>query len=79
MATLWGAEQIGEKSKVGSIEPGKYADLLVVDKDYMTIPEDQIGTIKPVMTVLEGKIVYQAGKGEEVAPLVGTEGAAPNR
>lgn len=79
MATLWGAEQIGEKKKVGSIEAGKYADLLVVDKDYMTIPEDQINTIKPVMTMLEGKIVYQAGKGQEVAPLVGTEGAAPNR
>jgi predicted amidohydrolase YtcJ len=75
MASLWGAEQIGEKKRLGSIEPGKYADLVVIDKDYMTIPEDQIGTIKPVMTLLEGKIVYEAGKGEVIAPLVSSEGA----
>ena len=74
MATLWGAEEIGEQAKLGSIEPGKYADLLVVDKDYMTVPEDQIHTVKPLMTVLEGKIVYEAGKGQEVVPLFVTGG-----
>jgi hypothetical protein len=41
----------------------------------MTIPEDQIGTIKPLMTVLQGKTVYEAGKGDVVAPLVSAQGA----
>ena len=69
MATLWGAEQLHEQERLGSVEPGKYADLVVVSKDYMTVPEDEIGTIIPVMTILNGKIVYEAGKSMEVERL----------
>ncbi len=78
MATLWGAEQIGEKKKFGSIEPGKYADLLIVDKDYMTTPPDQIGTIKPVMTILGGNITFDSSKDAAVMGLSGGD-MAPNR
>ena len=57
--TIWGAYlQFSEKSK-GSIEPGKLADLVVLDRDYLTCPEDQIKDIQPLMTILEGKIVYE--------------------
>ncbi|OFV94701.1 MAG: hypothetical protein A3H94_06020 [Acidobacteria bacterium RIFCSPLOWO2_02_FULL_60_20] len=44
--------------KVGSLEAGKYADLVVLDKDYMTIPEEQVETIRPQLTMLGGKIVF---------------------
>lgn len=50
--------QFNEKDR-GSIEPGKLADLVVVDHDYLQCPEDQIRQIRPVMTILDGKIVYR--------------------
>ncbi len=46
---------------LGSIQPGKLADLVVLDRDYLTIPADQIKDIKPVMTMVGGRIVYDAG------------------
>jgi len=43
---------------LGSIAPGKLADLVVMDRDYLTIPADQIKDIKPVMTFVGGKMAY---------------------
>jgi predicted amidohydrolase YtcJ len=45
---------------LGSIAPGKLADLLVLDRDYLTVPADQIKDIKPVMTFVGGKMAYSA-------------------
>jgi len=49
-----------QESNLGSIEPGKYADLLVLDRDYFSVPAAQIKDIKPVMTMVGGRIVYRA-------------------
>jgi predicted amidohydrolase YtcJ len=49
-----------QEDNLGSIQPGKLADLVVLDRDYLTIPADQIKDIKPVMTVVGGRIVYDA-------------------
>jgi predicted amidohydrolase YtcJ len=48
------------EDKIGTLEAGKYADLVVLDRDYMTIPVDDIYQIQPVMTILAGEVVYQA-------------------
>jgi len=48
-----------QEDNLGSIQPGKLADLLVLDRDYLTIPADQIKDIKPVMTMVGGRIVGQ--------------------
>jgi len=48
-----------QESNLGSIQNGKYADLLVLDRDYLTVPADQIKDIKPVITMVGGKIVYE--------------------
>jgi predicted amidohydrolase YtcJ len=49
-----------QEDSLGSIQPGKLADLVVLDRDYLTIPADQIRSIKPVMTMVGGRIVYDA-------------------
>jgi predicted amidohydrolase YtcJ len=43
---------------LGSLEPGKLADLVVIDRDFLTCPEDDIRRIQPLATVVEGKLVY---------------------
>jgi predicted amidohydrolase YtcJ len=49
-----------QENNLGSIQPGKLADLVVLDRDYLTVPADQIRNIKPVMTMVGGRIVYDA-------------------
>ncbi len=51
-----------QENNLGSIQPGKLADLVVLDRDYLTIPADQIKDIKPVMTMVGGRIVYEASR-----------------
>ena len=45
---------------LGTLEVGKFADLVVLDKDYMTVPADEIFGIQPQMTMVGGRIVYDA-------------------
>lgn len=44
---------------LGTLEKGKFADLVVLDRDYLTIPVDEIRDIRPVMTMVGGRIVYE--------------------
>ncbi len=48
------------ENDLGSIQPGRLADLAVLDRDYLTIPADQIKDIKVVMTMVGGRTVYDA-------------------
>ena len=50
-----------QEDSLGSIQPGKLADLVVLDRDYLTIPADQIKDIRPVLTMVGGRIVYDGG------------------
>jgi predicted amidohydrolase YtcJ len=49
------------EDKVGTIEPGKLADLVVLNKDYFTVPEAEIKQIRSVMTIVNGRIVHETG------------------
>jgi predicted amidohydrolase YtcJ len=49
-----------QENNLGSIQPGRLADLLIVDRDYLTIPADEIKDIKPVLTMVGGRVVYDA-------------------
>ncbi len=50
----------GRQANLGSISPGKLADLVVLDRDIFTIDPMEIYGTKPVMTIFDGKIVYEA-------------------
>ena len=48
------------EDKIGTLETGKYADLVVLDRDYLEIPVDEVRDIQPVLTMVAGEIVYDA-------------------
>jgi predicted amidohydrolase YtcJ len=58
IATQNGANYVLKGDKLGSIEAGKFADLLVLDRDYMSIPEQDITAIRPLMTMMGGKFIF---------------------
>ena len=49
------------EDKIGSIEAGKLADLAVLSDDYFAVTDEQIKRIRSVLTVVDGKIVSDAG------------------
>jgi predicted amidohydrolase YtcJ len=49
-----------QEDHLGSIQAGKLADLVVIDRDYLKIPADQIKDIRPLLTMIGGRIVYDA-------------------
>ncbi len=58
----WNAAYLSfEEDIKGSLEPGKLADLAVIDRDILTCPEDEIRDIEVLRTVLGGKTVYDSG------------------
>ncbi len=58
--TLYGAYLTFEEDQKGSLEPGKLADMIVLDQDILTIDPDHIMDIKVEQTWLGGKLVYEA-------------------
>jgi predicted amidohydrolase YtcJ len=49
-----------QESNLGSIQPGKLADLVVLDRDYLTVPAEEIKDITPVLTMVGGRVVFDA-------------------
>ena len=59
MATTWASEYMLAEDTIGTLEPGKYADFAVLEKDFFSIPVAEIRNgIPVVMTGLSGQIVY---------------------
>ena len=57
--TLNGAFAAFEENSKGSLKPGKYADIVVLSKDILKIPEDEIPTAEVVYTIVGGKVRYK--------------------
>jgi predicted amidohydrolase YtcJ len=49
-----------QENELGSLEVGKQADLVVLDRDYLTVPAGEIRKIRATMTMVGGRIVYDA-------------------
>jgi len=60
--TMGGALAGAQEEEIGSIEKGKAADMVVWDRDFYTIPKDDIRNVKAEATMVGGSIVYQSEK-----------------
>jgi len=70
MWTTWASHYLLKEKAIGTLEVGKLADLVVLDKDFFTISTDQIPKIIPQMTMVGGEIRYL---GSELASKLGME------
>ncbi len=59
--TIWPAYASFRENIVGSITPGKLADLVVLSQDIMTVPTESILDTRVVMTIVGGRVVYETG------------------
>jgi predicted amidohydrolase YtcJ len=60
--TINAAYQYGEQASKGSLEPGKLADLVILDQNPLKVDPLKIKDIKVVETIKEGKTIYAAGR-----------------
>jgi predicted amidohydrolase YtcJ len=58
--TIWAAEQYGEQASKGSLEVGKLADLVILDKNPLAVDTMAIKDIRVVETIKEGKTIHRA-------------------
>jgi len=73
--TMNAAHQLRLDKQVGSIEVGKFADLIVLDKNFMTVPADELGRNKVLLTMVGGKTVMAI---DAFASALGAEQSALN-
>jgi hypothetical protein len=53
-----GAYLSKDEDKLGSIEPGKIADMVILDRDILTVPHEEIKDISAVTTIVDGRVVF---------------------
>ena len=57
--TIWNAYASRQEARLGSLEPGKAADLVVLSDDVFACPEDRIADIRPTLTLVGGDVVFR--------------------
>ena len=74
MWTSWASEYVLKEDQLGSLEEGKFADLVVLDRDYFTVPVNDILKIRTPMTMVGGKIIQLQ---ESLANAFGVDQVGP--
>ena len=68
LMTRWAARYIGEEGNLGSIAKGMWADVVVLNGDYLKVPANKISTLRPVLTLVGGVPAYvEPAFGQKVA------------
>ena len=73
--TNWGGYYTLRENKIGMLKLGSYADFLVLDRDYLTIPEADIPKIEILMTVVGGRPIHL---GATLAREIGSQPVGPS-
>lgn len=68
--TVGGAWFMNAESEAGTIAPGRLADFAVLDRDYFSVPDDEIKSISAVLTVMDGRVVYGAQDYGNLSPAL---------
>lgn len=68
--TTGSAWMSGEEKLKGKIAAGQYADMVILNKDYFTVPTDEVRNIHALLTVVNGKVVYGEGLYKELSPAI---------
>jgi len=58
MFTRWAAEYVLRENVLGSLETEKWADFVIIDRDYLNTPDEELSKINVQMTAVAGKAVY---------------------
>lgn len=61
---------VSAETEMGVIAPGNLADFAVLDRDYFSIPEDEIKSVSSVLTVMDGKVMYGAQEHSALSPTL---------
>ena len=70
MMTSWPSYYMLREDKIGTLTPGKWADFVVLNKDYFSVPVEEIAMTYPYMTVVGGKVRFLHS---DYAPTIGKE------
>lgn len=57
--TMNSAKSVEMENKIGSLDAGKYADMIVLDRNIFEIPIDEVKKASVIKTIVNGKIVYE--------------------
>ena len=60
----------GEEKLKGKITKGQYADLVILNDDYFTVPDDAVRNIHALITIVNGKVVYAEGEYKALRPSI---------
>jgi len=72
--TRWGAYYLLRENTLGTLEPGKLADFIVLDRDFLAIPENDIPNVRVLMTAVGGKVIHLV---PALATEIGMQPAGP--
>jgi predicted amidohydrolase YtcJ len=61
-----------EQGKKGRVAPGQFADLVALDRDYLSVPEEDIKSIVSVLTLVAGRVVHGDQEFKDLAPPLPT-------
>jgi predicted amidohydrolase YtcJ len=70
LMTRGSAWMSGEEKDKGTIAPGQYADLVMLPQDYFTMDAEKIKDLESILTIVNGKVVYGAGRYGPLAPAL---------
>jgi len=60
--TIDAAKALMLEKKIGSLQTGKYADMILLDRDVLSVPAEEMQAARVLWTMFEGKIVYNVSR-----------------